>query len=144
MRGAEAAWRRWRWNVGRPDRWLTHDDPRYAGQTLVHLGDVEELIIDGTTYQRSLRWDMGEALLCATESGELALLGVDLRTTPAQRAPVIGSIVSITYVVRKGRDPLTSYVHAFGEPRPVLAMDDAGRASIIGGGYRIESRGIVG
>jgi hypothetical protein len=60
----------------------------------------------------------------------------------------LGTLEAITYGTRKGSEGLQHYEHAFGETgraKPRLAMDArTKRLHIVGGGYDVEDRGIVG
>jgi hypothetical protein len=58
----------------------------------------------------------------------------------------LGTLESVTYSATKGqRGSLTDYVHDFEGSRPTLAADPrTKRLHIVGGGYKIEDRGIVG
>jgi hypothetical protein len=57
----------------------------------------------------------------------------------------LGTLENVTYSARKGSDPDTDYVHAFGPGKPTLAYDPrAKKLHVVGGRYRVEARGIVG
>jgi hypothetical protein len=71
-----------------------------------------------------------------------------VRTSPRPLELVeLGKLEAVTYSTKKGREGLQHYEHAFGEEggeKPVLAMDPKNdRLHIVGGGYRVEDRGIV-
>ncbi len=59
----------------------------------------------------------------------------------------LGKLESLVYVTNKEGDGLSEYEHSFGEEggrKPDLAVDpETGRLHIVGGGYRVEQRGIV-
>lgn len=57
----------------------------------------------------------------------------------------IGPLVEVTYEATK-RGELAHWVHAFEDKRPVLAYDDMGddQLYVVGGDYKVTSRGIVG
>jgi hypothetical protein len=59
----------------------------------------------------------------------------------------IGELEAVTYATKKGKEPITSYTHDFGEEggkRPRLTYDPKARKlHIVGGSYKIEDRGIV-
>lgn len=54
----------------------------------------------------------------------------------------LGDLVEITYKSNKFDKRSRLYVHKFGADKPVLAASKDGKLFIIGGGYRITSRGI--
>lgn len=59
----------------------------------------------------------------------------------------LGELDSVTYVTKKGREPVTHYEHEFGEEggkRPVLAMDERKRLHVVGGDYTVTKAGIEG
>lgn len=74
-----------------------------------------------------------------------------LRKVRVERRPTelaeLGKLKSVTYDTSKRGDGPSSYTHQFGEEggrRPSLAVDTATRRlHIVGGDYRVESRGIV-
>jgi hypothetical protein len=59
----------------------------------------------------------------------------------------LGKLEAVTYATTKRGDGPSSYTHTFGEEggaRPSLAVDTkTRRLHIVGGDYRVESRGIV-
>lgn len=67
------------------------------------------------------------------------------RIRPGDVLPVLGELVRVDYQARKAGD-LATWWHPFKAPRPLLAStcDAEPRLVIVGGGYRIEPRGIVG
>lgn len=74
-----------------------------------------------------------------------------IRKVRAPRRPKalaeLGTLEAVTYATHKRGDGPSSYVHEFGEEggkRPSLAVDVRNKKlHIIGGDYRVESRGIV-
>lgn len=73
---------------------------------------------------------------------------VQVKTAPQPRELVeLGKLEAVTYSTTKGSEGLQHYEHAFGEEggrKPVLALDpDTDRLHVVGGGYRVEDRGIV-
>lgn len=54
----------------------------------------------------------------------------------------IGDLVEVTYKSDKFDRRSRLYVHKFGRDKPVLAASKDGRLFLVGGGYRITSRGI--
>lgn len=73
-------------------------------------------------------------------------LKVHLSPRPRQLVE-LGKLEAVTYSTKKGREGLQHWEHAFGEEggtKPRLAMDpDTDRLHIVGGGYRVEDKGIV-
>ena len=68
---------------------------------------------------------------------------VDLPPPPLVLAQ-IGPLVEITYEASK-RGEVAHWTHDFKDPLPVLAWDPmAGGLYIVGGGYKVTPRGIVG
>jgi hypothetical protein len=67
------------------------------------------------------------------------------RIRPGDVLPVLGELVRLDYQTRKCGE-LATWWHPFQSPRPLLAStcDADPRLVIVGGGYRIEPRGIVG
>lgn len=59
---------------------------------------------------------------------------------------VLGSLATVTYTTEKGGDggKLTDYEHAFEGELPRLAVTSDGVFVVLGGSYRVETRGIVG
>lgn len=59
----------------------------------------------------------------------------------------LGTLEAVVYGTHKQGDGYSHYEHEFGEDggrKPELAVDpDSGRLHIVGGGYRVEERGIV-
>lgn len=80
--------------------------------------------------------------------GKKAPRGVtELDAPDPRQAPIValGRVVSIVYETKKGRDrELVEYEHEFEGTLPVLAYNAKKRLLILGGSYRVESRGIVG
>jgi hypothetical protein len=64
---------------------------------------------------------------------------------PFAETPVeMGALVAVVYRTRKGVDrELVDYEHEFERPLPRLCFTSAGLI-IAGGGYRVDTRGIVG
>jgi hypothetical protein len=64
---------------------------------------------------------------------------------PGDVLPVLGELVRVDYLAKK-RGELATWWHPFQTPRPLLAStcDSRPRLVIVGGGYKIEPRGIVG
>jgi hypothetical protein len=60
----------------------------------------------------------------------------------------LGTLEAVTYSTTKGGHGFAHYEHEFGEGgrrKPTLAMDPRGRRlHVVGGGYSVEDRGIVG
>lgn len=65
---------------------------------------------------------------------------------PRRPARALGALQRVVYRTRKGGDEeLTDYHHDFDEPRPMLALEpETQLLLILGGTYRVETRGIVG
>lgn len=57
---------------------------------------------------------------------------------------MVGPLTSVSYLAKKNEKEVCEYVHDFDEPLPVLAFDRTGKLHILGGGYSIQPRGIVG
>lgn len=58
---------------------------------------------------------------------------------------IVGTLALVGYITKKTGDRgETLYVHAFHNPPPLLVKDDKNRLHILGGGYNVENRGIVG
>jgi len=70
---------------------------------------------------------------------------VQLHETPSLDPVMyqLGPLVAVTYEARKGGD-LHHWEHEFESPLPLLAFGDSGSLWILGGGYRVTHRGIVG
>ncbi len=62
-------------------------------------------------------------------------------TTPCTE---LGALYAVEYITDKGDDGESIYRHELEDPLPVLAVDRRGLLLIAGGGYRVETRGIVG
>ena len=66
---------------------------------------------------------------------------------PPEVLTEIGTIESIVYSTKKGKEPLTDFEHHFGEEggrKPTLAFDPKNkRLHVVGGSYKVEPRGIV-
>ncbi len=66
------------------------------------------------------------------------------------KGPIVelGELTVVEYRTKKGRDRAqVDYVHKMGgvgSARPMLCMNGEGKLLIVGGGYRVETRGIVG
>lgn len=60
----------------------------------------------------------------------------------ASKIILIGELVDVTYLTRKGRET-AEWNHRFERKRPLLAYNTDGLL-IVGGNYRVETRGIVG
>lgn len=60
----------------------------------------------------------------------------------AGRIYLIGELVDLTYLARKGRE-MAEWNHRFEKKRPLLAYNTEGLL-IVAGDYRVETRGIVG
>lgn len=56
----------------------------------------------------------------------------------------LGALYAVEYITDKGDDGESIYRHEMGDPLPILAVDRAGLLLIAGGGYTVETRGIVG
>lgn len=56
----------------------------------------------------------------------------------------LGDLVEVTYKSGKWDKRQRLYVHKFGKDKPVLAASENGDLFIVGGGYKITSRGIEG
>lgn len=53
-------------------------------------------------------------------------------------------VISIVYLtIKAGDTEPTEYEHKFSHPRPALVYNRGGRLLFAGGGYKMESRGIV-
>jgi hypothetical protein len=75
-------------------------------------------------------------------------IAVEPGATPRALAE-LGKLHSVTYATEKAGDGPSLYEHEFGgrrgSRRPVLAVDvDTGALHVVGGNYRVETRGIVG
>jgi hypothetical protein len=77
--------------------------------------------------------------------------GRDADGTALWRAPLVrphdvlvelGELVEVAYLTTK--DESATWVHPFEARRPVLASTPSGRLVVVGGSYRITSRGIEG
>ena len=73
---------------------------------------------------------------------------VSVTPSPRPRELVeLGKLEAVTYSTKKGDEGFAHYEHEFGEEggqKPVLALDpETNRLHIVGGGYRVEDRGIV-
>ncbi len=69
---------------------------------------------------------------------------VAVSPAPAGRLVELGTLEAVTYSADKN-DGLVDYFHEFGRKKPVLALDPkTNRLHIVGGGYVVEDRGIVG
>lgn len=55
----------------------------------------------------------------------------------------LGELVEVVYDASKGGDRY-HWQHAFSSPRPVLAYGQSHNLWILGGGYKVTARGIVG
>ena len=55
----------------------------------------------------------------------------------------LGHLTGITYRTEKNDGEIIDYVHDFKEPFAVLCADETDTLFIVGGGYKIEPRGIV-
>lgn len=56
----------------------------------------------------------------------------------------LGALYALEYIADKGSDGESLYRHELEDPLPVLAVDRGGLLLIAGGGYTVETRGIVG
>ena len=68
-------------------------------------------------------------------------------TPPGPILTMLGELDAVAYDTAKGGDGPDGavYWHPFEQPRPILAVDpDSNRLHILGGGYTVEDRGIVG
>lgn len=63
---------------------------------------------------------------------------------PGEVLTRLGDLAELGYLARKGKDPTYLYEHPFSSPLPELASTVDGQLVIVGGGYRITGRGIVG
>jgi hypothetical protein len=55
----------------------------------------------------------------------------------------LGTLAEVAYEADKGGERAI-WVHAFKQPKPVLAYNTSGGIFIVGGNYRVTARGIVG
>lgn len=65
------------------------------------------------------------------------------RVNPGDVLVELGPLVEVVYETHKAGKTY-NWVHAFKGPLPVLAQTLDGRLVIVGGGYRVTERGIVG
>ncbi len=79
-------------------------------------------------------------LLDAEGTATLATLRVP---EPGQALVVLGDVYAIAYEGGEDGQPAI-YEHAFEQPKPVLAYSSTRQLHIVGGGYRVTARGIVG
>lgn len=64
---------------------------------------------------------------------------------PRRGEPVLlGELTEVVYRTAKGRDGVADYEHRFGREKPLLVVTADGGLAIVGGSYRVETRGIVG
>jgi len=56
---------------------------------------------------------------------------------------VLGELNAVEYITTKGEQEAV-WCHDFGKSRPKLCTTASGRLVIVGGGYRVTPRGIVG
>lgn len=63
--------------------------------------------------------------------------------SPGEALMVLGSLRRVDYETQKdGQHAI--WFHEFSRPRPYLCASSRGSLLVVGGGYRIEPRGIVG
>lgn len=66
-----------------------------------------------------------------------------LAPDPSKPCTALGELHSVVYITQKGKDRApTEYEHTFSRPRPVLVFNEDGLL-IVGGAYKVETRGIV-
>lgn len=66
------------------------------------------------------------------------------RIAPGEVLYQLGDLTEIAYDTQKGSPEWVRWVHEFKRPLPALATTQAGKLVIVGGGYRVTERGIVG
>lgn len=64
---------------------------------------------------------------------------------PRKVSTALGYLHSVVYVTAKGDQEICEWEHDFSPKRPpILSYTETGKLLILGGGYRVTKRGIVG
>lgn len=73
-----------------------------------------------------------------------AVRGDVAEVAPGDIVTEIGVLEEVCYAAAKGDEPAALWVHPFSSPKPWLCVAADGKLVIVGGGYSVSARGIVG
>lgn len=97
---------------------------------------VEAMARNATIAAKSVEWTHGGKRARKLIQSEVP--------APDPEMAALGPLVSIEYFANKGEGGSFVYRHDFESPTPILVYNKKGKLLIAGGGYTVNSRGIVG